>query len=783
MSKSVRGYTDFTAKVNSVERIARQNSRLRPTGILRLLLVCTLLSVLPSVSFAQTGIPVAINWDGSYGWTEGGILSGYVDGQGIGGGSQPGYLEVRGSLDVFMGQISNLTCLSVWDNLTYLGGNVQNVGTITANNVAISGMLNGGFQVLSAKPGQGRLSVSGGLVIDPGAIASGYSVQIGTEYYRDGIIVNNGILNSETTIYNYGDIINNGVISSYNDFRNYGTIEGNGIVSIGANRSTPGSNHQFLNTSSGTIAGGLVINGDFSSYGTIAPQMNGDIIRITNGQATIYGGTVDPSAYINAEIGKQYPFLMTDHPGDLMIMSGLKAAGSGQTGSVLDFTPFFGSWNGNRYVRGEQWLPSNQYYWLEVGRAYSYGAHGVSLNQKAVGEYIDLISSAPKQGSGLWNLLVQLDGVSDNPAHPYYHPDYKEHQGKINPAALKALNELAGMSYANLGVISVHNVGMVNRSLGDVLRSDVFKFSRIGNPNNAIRGQAIAPLRYSRWGTLFGIGGTSANDRNASGYKTSFGGVMAGVDRSLWTGLRVGGWLSAATGDARMSNVSEKSDITNVMVGLYFRQEMYYGYGLASFGFGADNYKTKRYLTMTGHRAESKFDGNIGTMYLERGIDIPVLYATVQPYTSFQVVSIDQERFRETMWNELGQYTQTGLEGLKHRTDSYRMALGARASTTPVPMRWGQVAFTTNTAWFHDFNRQKDWGYVARFSNPGGANFTGNSDATFRVFGNNPKQDWINFGVGLNIDRNSTRFFLATDLYGNSRQTLFSGSGGIVTSW
>ena len=690
MSKSVRDYTDLTAKVNSGEGVVRQDSRLRPTGIMRLLFVCTLFFAFSSVSFAQT---VIIPEDG---WT-----------------------------------------------------NFYN------------------------------------LVIYQGEVVSSDWIRNGAESYRSGTIINDGILMSGSTIYNYGFITNNGIISSYNDFFNYGVIEGNGVISIAANRSTAGPNFQFTNAAGAVLAGGFVINGDFVNRGNIVLQTNKDLIRVTNGTATIYGGTVDASAYVNPEIGKQYLFLMTDTPGDLKILTkdGLKAAGSGATGSVLDFVPFYGSWDGNRYVRGEQWYLNNQYYWLEVSRAYNYGQHGITRNQIAVGEYIDTVSSAPKQNSGLWNLLVQLDGISDNPANPYYHPDYKEHQGNINPAARQALNELAGMSYANLGVISVHNVGMVNRSLGDVLRSDVFKFSRVGNPNNAIRGQAIAPLRYTRWGTLFGIGGTAANDGNASGFKQSFGGVMAGVDRALWTGTRVGGWLSAATGKATMNNVDEKSDITNVMVGMYLRQEMYYGYGLASLGFGSDNYKTKRHLTMIGHRAESKFNGTIGTMYLERGIDIPVYYATVQPYTSFQVVSVGKEKFSETMWNQLGQYTDTGLVGLKTRTDSYRLAIGARASTTPVVTRWGQAAFTTNTAWFHDFNQQQDWGYVARFGNPGENNFTGNSGTSFKIFGNNPKQDWVNFGFGLNIDRNSTRFVIGSDLYANNRQTMFSGSGGVVTSW
>jgi hypothetical protein len=147
------------------------------------------------------------------------------------------------------------------------------------------------------------------------------------------------------------------------------------------------------------------------------------------------------------------------------------------------------------------------------------------------------------------------------------------------------------------------------------------------------------------------------------------------------------------------------------------------------------------------------------------------------------VVGVSQNSFTEaeTTWNQLGQYSPVGLEGLKGSTDSYKMALGARASSMPVPFRWGQVAMTTNMAWFHEFNKNNR-GFTARFANPGGGNYAA-QDTTFTITGTNPKQDWFNFGFGLNMDRNSTRLFLNGDLFANDRQTLFSGGGGFITSW
>ena len=703
------------------------------------------------------------------------------------------------------GILQDVRMVDIGGDLVVLeGSDFGGIGTVTAfNDVLILGDLEGGFGVLDARTGNlivgmrpipGVETIFPTLTVDSGAVASGSAVE------NWGTVINDGFIASRTSFLNEGTVVNNGAITLHNNFFNWGTVGGTGRISV------TGAGSQFVNEITGTIDGGLVIDGGFRNHGHISHTRSSDFIRVTSGIADIRGGTV--SATYDAVVGSQYLFLMTDQPGELVVQRRMRVEGSGEPGSVLDFSPTYGSWNGSRFVAGGDWDLDNQYYWLEVQRAYTYGGYGRTENQVAIGSYIDLVSTSVKQdfedqddrhrarSTGLWNLLTQLDGISDGyydgasdirmdrAQNPHYDQAYADHQGPINPAALRALDELSGSIYANLGGASVHYTGAINRNLADVLRSDVFKFSMIGNPNNAIRGQAIAPLRYSRWGTFFGVGGTTQHDGNVDGYRTSLGGIMFGVDRAMWTGTRVGAYVAAATGDISMKDLDESTDITNLSVGLYLRQEMYYGYGLVSVGLGRDTYKTKRQLNMIRHNAESKTNADIGTIYLERGIDIPVYYATLQPYTSFQLVSVSQEQFTERMWNQYGNRADVGLEGLKNRTNSYRLAFGTRASTQPIPMRWGQLATTYNIAWFHEFQSEKERRFSARFSNPDGTNFgTPFSSSKFTIRGSDPKRDWFNFGVGLNLDRNSTRIFLGGDLFANSRQTMFSGSGGFITSW
>ena len=719
------------------------------------------------------------------------------------------------------GTLANIGSITVTRDIVLgEGAAFENVGSVAAHRhitIEDGADIDGGFKVLGT--GTGRLLVGtdnsnpweinpvGGLITDPetgypilregtarlkidgGAVASAT-----TEIRNFGHIINNGLLSSSTSIFNRGIIENNGMVNAFSDITNRGLFTGNGMVNVGGN---------FVNDNEGIVSGSLTISGNFQNAGgRVVLTDTKDMLRaVDGGEISIVGGSIDQK-YVNPIVGTQYMFMAAEEPGKLHVTTELRGFNSNTPGTVLDFVPAFGRrGDDGRYIEGTIWNRTNQYYWLEFQRAYSYGANGRTPNQIAIGKYIDTIGQAPVTDGGLWKLLQQLDGISDGYGsgtvgtngnvlrdNPHYSMAYAAHQGEINPAALQALNELSGTIYANIGIASAHNVGVVNRSLADALRSDVFQFSFIGNPNNAIRGQAIAPLRYTRWGTLFGIGGSTSSDGNSSGYNQSFGGILAGIDRALWTGTRVGGWFSAATGDITMKGVHESTDVTSVMAGMYMRQEMYYGYGLVSAGFGVDDYKTKRRMTHVGYgnsySAESKNDGTIGTLYMERGIDIPVYYATVQPYTSFQVVCVEQDKFREKMWDNTGQYTTVGLEGVKGRTESYQMSIGARMSSTPYAMKWGQMALTTNMAWFHDFNADKNREFVGRFGNPGGLNFGSDySNTTFKISGNNPKRDWLNFGFGLHLDRNSTRVFLGADLFANDRQTLFSGYGGWGTSW
>jgi len=731
------------------------------------------------------------------------------------------------------GVLENVGSVTVRGDL-FLGEGTQfiDVGTLAIRgNVLVEGTVAGGFRVMNAETGGIFVAPTGSLTIDRVSLASANTrvenygaiinlgvLSSGMEFENYGVIVNRGIMDSGMSILNEGIIENTGVISSVNNFINEGIISGNGMVDVGwTNPITQERRHSlFRNEIGGAIRGGLTIHGALISHGTIALE-RGDVIRVTGDRATIVGGTVDVSEFRGAVVGGQYLFLATDNPGDLIVDSRrtLTATGSGEPGSVLDFIPVFGSRIGTQYVAGELWSRDNQFYWLEVKRAYQYGTQARTLNQIAVGQYLDRIGATVREDfssaddrhrarpTGLWNMLAMLDGISDgyfnvdgtadrdirnernDPRRPVaFDPYFADHQGRINPAALRALDEMSGMIYANLGAASVHNYGVIHRSLADVLRSDVFKFSMIGNPNNAVRGQAIAPLRYTRWGTVFGIGGSSGHDSNADGYRTSFGGVMAGIDRAAWTGTRVGAYLSAGVGDVTMRHLNEKSDVTSVSVGMYLRQEMFYGYGLVSAGFGTDWYRTRRNLDMILHRAESRTHATIGTIYLERGIDIPVYYATIQPYASFQIVSVHQSRFTETMRNQFGHYANVGLEGVEGKTNSFKFGLGTRASSQPIPMRWGQLALSTNMAWFHDFQGKNDRDFIARFSNPNSNNFDPRSSGdTFRIYGNDPKRDWFNLGLGLNMDRNSTRIFLNGDLFMNSRQGMFTGGGGFITSW
>ncbi|MDR3234748.1 MAG: autotransporter domain-containing protein [Planctomycetaceae bacterium] len=658
--------------------------------------------------------------------------------------------------------------INIIDGTFTIGGTVEARSIYAAKTITIDADFGG-----SSGGSFGTMTTDADLIVNSGnrfTIAAGTSAQIGNIVTNDGTIIVNGTLTAAGTSTPAQQVTNNGVLTLGSSGVVNGNVINNGTsaydtADLRGNGMIRGSvtNGEFgVLAPSGSTAnagiGSLVIKGDFyNDGGTLEIGIRNavpltdfpltDFIRVTGGTAQINGGTLDVD-WTGATLkkGVKYYFLDTDNSGNLQVTTAL---GANSTGTVMRAKPDH----------------DDKSYWLEYTRFYDYGTgsitDGMTVNQFNTGTYLDIIGSEVTEGSRLWKFLEGLDA---------------DREANGDAGARYALDQLSGAIYGTLGTVSVHNTGIVNMTLADTLRSDVFKFSYIGNPNNAIRGQAIAPLRYSRWATAYGIGGQSKNDGNASGYKQSFGGGIAGFDRAFWTGSRVGAYISGADGTVTMKQLSETSRSREFLVGLYLRQEMYYGYGIASLGLGQDMYKTTRNITFLGETAANRHHGDVGTAYFERGVDLPWRYGAVSPYMSFQAAAVRQKDFTESG-------SLAGLSSVKGETSSFRLAFGTRTSTSPIPLPFGQIAFTGNLTWFHEFATDNDRDFSTRLSVAGEGGTPGAAAASFRVWGNDPKQDWINLGFGTHFDRNSSRIFVGGSLYANDRQVLYTGNGGFVTSW
>jgi uncharacterized protein with beta-barrel porin domain len=690
----------------------------------------------------------------------------------------------------------------------------------------------GNFSVLANKEDLDNPTTitSVGVLVTYGSIISEEKI------INEGVIKNNGSMRAAAGITNTGKnliavdprdplereyvaeyrgrFINEGALFIENGgFVNRGRFEGIGgdVYLQGSKNAPKPSPNNFVNESDGTVATGNTIHGNFyNNEGTIEVDMTGNkvnVLRVTDGTAVINGGKVryivDDSktgAWSYLKQGDQYLFLEVDTPLQtsydpnklvdaadpsnpenydvfLDVNQQRKLTYEGGVDEVLALVPKYGRREADRFVEDENW---RQYYWMEVSRVRDYAPYAVTLNQVAFGEYLDKVGTQYLvPNSDFWNLLAKLDTVT------------ADQNGIVDQAkVLRALDEMSGAIYSTIGTASVFNISAVNQTMADVLRSDVFKFSYHGNPNNAYRGQTVAPHRWSRWGTGFGVGGSSQNDGNASGYSQSFGGAIVGVDRAFPSGTRFGGYLSGADGTVSLKDLNERTRSQEFLIGFYLRQEMVFGYTLASIGIGQNTYKTNRNLELLQYSASNKHKGDTATFYIERGIDIPFYYGAIQPFASFQAASIRQSGFTESM-NRLidhnglvdGRLANTGLEGVKNQTDSFRLSFGSRTSSGPITLPWGQAAVSLDLAWFHEFSNRNDRDANLRITDAGGANYITGTPLSFKVFGNESKQDWINGGLGVHLDRNSTRVFFDVDVFANDRQTLFTGNGGFITSW
>jgi len=576
-----------------------------------------------------------------------------------------------------------------------------------------------------------------------------------------------------------------------NTFDNRGTIYVGNVIFRTNTQGTPMLDSQGNPELKFNGIGEMTIDGNFTSTGgTFVIGVKGDessCINIVNGSASIAGGTVDVMLIdqTNYLIGQEYVFLKVE-PGDnpfdpddpyrlnvdSQLMPGNVWVQGIKNDSLLN-DPLL-----KAIVRHD-----DQSYWFSLVRAFTYSGEGKTLNQRAVGKYVDVATMYPAGDFRQVLLALQdarMGGVagisrtSSDFVAPAEDPMYR------------ALDQMSGSIYGTATMASFRNTVMLHSTLANVLRRDSISF-RTDMPG--VRGQVPYypyPTPYpthlktnptdNLWGMVYGHAGSSAFDGNINGYRQGFAGIMVGFDRTNERQRRLGLFLSAGDGSLS-SDLNDRTLSKEFMLGHYFRKDGQYGYMLVQAGVGTHRYDTRRQITFgcddnfINRTATNQHNAFLATGHFEMGFRYRGGILNLSPYAGLEYTGLLREGFTE---NGAGSLNLTADRRDYH---TFRPIFGMRFDSAPFRVRNGLASFYGNVAWMYEFEaKRRPTEFTARFTEAGildGPSFT--------VHGNDPGRDWVQAGFGLNYDINiKLRAFAGYDAYANQHQVLHAANLGFV---
>jgi len=632
----------------------------------------------------------------------------------------------------------------------------------------------------------GLIEEIGAINVDNELVNTGGIWNVGSIITGDDL-ASSGIIGNVNSVFVDGTLTNTGYITGVplvytNEFMNQGHIIVGQQMDVRLQRysdtpvallprGTLTNDHGILTVGTTNAAGNITgvgtlnIDGNFENItGLINIYMDGDEssrINVTNGSATINGGKVNVLLNNNTFVlDKQYVFLDVRDADREQLIVNTELSAIGIMDPLLDVTIDYNEGYGGSY-------------WVSLSRTFLYTGVGETENQRALGRYADLVGEAlfSKNPNGdARNVLLALD-------HSRLGARGRMMNDSHDPLCF-ALDQISGSVYGTMTTASFQNMVMMHASLSNVLRRDYNTIHTI----NAYYGRMNPNPTGNLWGMIYGHGGKSEHDGNVNGYRQSFSGIMVGYDRLNERQKRLG--LFASVGKGYLSSeLRDKVESHEIMIGHYARRDGANGYTLLQAGIGTHRYDTKRNLTFgyfdpvtqnnysiqrTATNQHSAFllsvDGEMGLRYRNT-------FLNFSPFVGLQYTGLVRQGFTE---RGAGSLSLTSEMADYH---SVRAKIGMRLDSEPFRVRRGLLSFYGNAAWSYEFEVDKRHSvFSARFSDSG--NLTGTK---YTVRGNDPGRDWVQAGAGVNHDFNANlRIFTGYDAYANQRQVLHAGQLGFI---
>ena len=657
-----------------------------------------------------------------------------------------------------------------------LQGAIYNIGVLQADSVYNEGAMQtiGKMSVTNELDNRGWIGSVGTLTA--GSLDNrGYLVDVGTLTTKNGI-VNTGYITNVKSIDTQGFINQNGaMLGGTTQLKlNGGTFNNQeGIIIVGDTGINASGDWVFNGIEKMEIDGNFISTAGLFVIGVndISTKTQRNSVIDVSGTAIIDGGHV--SIFVERDqhyvaTDSDYKYVFIDAKGGLEVRNELFL------GSVDDpLLKPVGRYNDNQY-------------WFILERQFLYSGEGKTMNERALGRYLDDVGIYP---SGDYrNVLMALDRTRAASSEYAGFSTFAVGSATTftEDPVHKALDQMGGSIYGTMTTASFQNTVMFHAALTNVLRRD---YNDVGGVYDQIyRGQKPALNTHNRgiynptnnlWGMLYGNAGTMHSDGNDGKYTQGFFGMMAGFDRINERRLRMGLFLSMGEGSL-YGSVQDRTLTKEFLAGHYFRKDRPNSYLLIQAGLGSNRYDTKRQISFGGfdpiseeyaivdRTAKNKHNAFLATAHIETGLRYRGGILNLSPFVGAQYTGLVREGFTERGADSLNLTTKS------EDYHSFRTMFGMRFDTEAFRFRRGLASIYGNVAWMYEFEDSKrHTKFTARFSDVGLLSGT----PSFTVYGNDPGRDWVQAGFGVKYDIHAhLRVGLGYDAYANNRQVMHAGN-------
>ncbi|MFG1422914.1 autotransporter family protein [Roseixanthobacter liquoris] len=572
----------------------------------------------------------------------------------------------------------------------------------------------GSFSATTASQGKSPGSVSGSGTISasgtgaPQTPVTRYQSLSDQDYtLQQGLLVNNGTI-INTGIIN-ADIINNGT------FNNNGTL--NGTVIVTGTHSGSGTVTNLLAQSGSTVSPGNSIgkilvanNAAFASGSTLLMELGANGI---SDQILVGGAVISDGAQIHLKPGAGF---VPQYGASYTLISAASISGS----FVLAADPEFGTAGALYPFLGAGFSVSNGDLVATLGRsAVSFATFAQTPNQAATAFAADSLQAS----SPLMPTLAMLSAG----------------------AAPAALTALSGEVHATAQSVLQAQSSYVRDAISGRLRQATSGTVVGDAPTTA----ALGSLGATLWAQAYGGWGDNDGNANASGYSSSIGGFLIGLD-GAWADWRIG--LAAGFGQSTfdLDTVPSNGSSDTYDLALYAGRS----FGASAAGAWAvrlgaayswHDISTSRSVVLPGFAQgySAGYAGRTGQLFGELGYDfaLPALgkASVLEPFAGFSYVAQSTDGFTESLGAAM-------LSGLDASFDTFSTVLGVRGSTE---LRLGAAPALTLTGtlgWQHAFD---DLAPTTTMT------FTGSS-VPFTVAGAPLAEDALVVGAGLSAKLGAT---------------------------